>query len=74
MQPDYVFNYASQNLPNVKAASLRVKAAQKNTLVAKASFYPTISFGYNLTSNFTKTNFVNLKKFVSPVSRKLLNN
>ena len=53
LQPDYVFNYASQNLPNVKAASLRVKAAQKNTLVAKASFYPTISFGYNLTSNFS---------------------
>jgi len=53
LQPDYVFNYASQNLPNVKAAALRVKAAQKNTLVAKASFYPTISFGYNLTSNFS---------------------
>jgi outer membrane protein len=53
LQPDYVFNYASQNLPNVKAASLRVKAAQKNTLVAKASFYPTVSFGYNLTSNFS---------------------
>jgi outer membrane protein len=53
LQPDYVFNFASQNLPNVKAAALRVKAAQKNTLVAKASFYPTISFGYNLTSNFS---------------------
>lgn len=53
LQPDYVFNFASQNLPNVKAASLRVKAAQKNTLVAKAGFYPTVSFGYNLTSNFS---------------------
>lgn len=53
LQPDYVFNFASQNLPNVKAAALRVKAAQKNTLVAKANFYPSISFGYNLSSNFS---------------------
>ena len=40
-------------MPNVKAATLRVKAAEKNTLVAKAGFYPTLSFGYNLTSNFS---------------------
>ena len=53
LQPDYVFNVASQNMPNVKAATLRVKAAEKNSLVAKASYYPTLSFGYNLTSNFS---------------------
>jgi outer membrane protein len=53
LQPDYVFNLAAQNMPNVKAATLRVKAAEKNTLVAKAGFYPTLSFGYNLTSNFS---------------------
>ena len=53
LQPDYVFNVASQNMPNVKAATLRVKAAEKNSLAAKASFYPTLSFGYNLTSNFS---------------------
>jgi len=53
LQPDYVFNLASQNMPNVKAATLRVKAAEKNTLAAKAGFYPTLSFGYNFTSNFS---------------------
>ena len=53
LQPDYVFNVASQNMPNVKAATRRVKAAEKNSLAAKASFYPTLSFGYNLTSNFS---------------------
>lgn len=53
LQPDYVFGVASQNLPGVKAAALRVKAASKNELVAKASFYPSISFGYNLSSNFS---------------------
>jgi outer membrane protein len=29
LQPDYVFGLASQNLPGVKAAALRVKAASK---------------------------------------------
>ena len=52
LQPDYVFNIASQNLPSVKAANLRVKAANKNLLSAKAGFYPTLSFGYSLSSNF----------------------
>jgi len=53
LQPDYVFNVATQNMPNVKAATLRVQAAEKNSLAAKAGFYPSLSFGYNLTSNFS---------------------
>ena len=53
LQPDYVFGVASQNLPGVRAAALRVKAATKNQLAAKANFYPSISFGYNLSSNFS---------------------
>jgi outer membrane protein len=53
LQPDYVFTVAAQNLPGVKAADYRVKAAEKNKLAAKANFYPSISFGYNLSSNFS---------------------
>lgn len=53
LQPDYVYNVAAQNLPSVKAADLRVKAASKNELVAKSGFYPSLSFGYNLSSNFS---------------------
>ena len=53
LQPDYVFSVAAQNLPGVKAAALRVKAASKNQLAAKANFYPNLSFGYNLSSNFS---------------------
>jgi outer membrane protein len=53
LQPDYVYTVAAANLPSVKAANLRVKAAEKNKLVAKANFYPTLSFGYNLSSNFS---------------------
>jgi outer membrane protein len=53
LQPDYVYTVAAQNLPSVKAANLRVKAAEKNKLVAKANFYPTLSFGYNLSSQFS---------------------
>jgi len=55
LQPDYVFTLAAQNLPNVKAAALRVKAAQKNTTVAKANFYPSLSFGYSLSTNFSNS-------------------
>lgn len=53
LQPEYVFNIASQNLPNVKAANYRVKASEKNVKAAKANFYPTLSFGYSLSSNFS---------------------
>ena len=53
LQPDYVFDIAAQNMPNIKAATFRVKAAEKNALVAKAGFYPSLSFGYNLSSNFS---------------------
>lgn len=55
LQPDYVFSVAEQNLPNIKAANLRLKAAEKNQLVAKAGFYPTLSFGYSLSSNFSNS-------------------
>lgn len=53
LQPEYVFSIASQNLPNVKAANFRVKASEKNVKAAKANFYPTLSFGYSLSSNFS---------------------
>ena len=53
LQPDYVFAIAQQNLPNVKAAEFRVKAAEKSSLAAKSNFYPSLSFGYSLTSNFS---------------------
>ena len=70
LQPDYVFNVATQNLPSVKAADLRVKAASKNELVAKSGFYPSLSFGYNLSSNFSNVfNYIsgfNLTGFSTP--------
>ncbi len=55
LQPDYVFTVAEQNLPNIKAANLRLKAAEKNKLVAKAGFFPTLSFGYSLSTNFSNS-------------------
>ena len=64
LQPDYIYTVAAQNLPSVKAANLRVKAAEKNKLVAKANFYPTLSFGYNLSSNFSMFLFYFVFAFV----------
>lgn len=69
LQPDYVFNMAEQNLPNIKAANLRLKAAEKNRLVAKAGFYPTLSFGYSLSTNFS-----NQFKYISGVNMAGYNN
>jgi outer membrane protein len=55
LQPDDVFAIASQQLPNVKAANFRVKAADKNLAAAKANFYPSLSFGYSLSTNFSNS-------------------
>lgn len=55
LQPDDVFALASEHLPNVKAANFRVKAADKNVAAAKANFYPSLSFGYSLSSNFSNS-------------------
>ncbi len=55
MQPEAVFQLAVGNQPLQKANALRIKAAEKNILVNKASLYPTISFGVNLGTNFYNT-------------------
>jgi outer membrane protein len=57
LQPDYVFGVAEQNLPNIKAANLRLKAARKKSVGCQSwwIFFPTLSFGYSLSSNFSNS-------------------
>ncbi len=55
LQPDIVFQLALNNQPLQKGNKFRTLAAQKNIQVAKAGFYPTIQFGYNLTTNFSSS-------------------
>ena len=70
LSPEYVYNLATENQHLQKGDKLRIKAAEKSILISKSSFYPTISGGVNLSSNFN--NFFerldydfNLKKSVT---------
>ncbi|HAN37818.1 MAG TPA: TolC family protein [Chitinophagaceae bacterium] len=55
LQPDYVYNLARNNQPQQLGDSLRIAAAKQNIKIVRAGFYPTVSFGYNLTSAFANT-------------------
>lgn len=52
LQPEAVYQLALQSLPQQRYNALRVQAAQKNVLAARASMYPTFSAGAGLSSNF----------------------
>jgi len=60
LQPESVFQMALNNLPTQKSNLLKVKAAEKNILVNKATLYPTISSNYSLgtTYNNKDVNFI----------------
>lgn len=55
LQPESVIELALQYQPQIKANQLRIKAAQKNLLVNKAQYYPTLSVGGNLSTNFSNS-------------------
>jgi outer membrane protein len=55
LQPDAVFNLALGNQPEQRANEYRIKAAEKNILVNKATMYPAISLGYSLGTNFSNS-------------------
>lgn len=55
LQPELVYQSALALQPLQKANEFRIKAAQKNILVAKGLMYPTISLGGNLSTNFSNS-------------------
>ncbi len=55
LQPQTVFQLAIANQPQQKANEFRIKAAQKNILVAKAALDPTRNLGANLSTNFSNS-------------------
>ncbi len=55
LQPELVYQLALQNQPLQKANALRIQAAEKNILVSKALYYPTLTFGGNLSTNFSNS-------------------
>ncbi len=55
LEPSMVFALAMQNQPLQKADSLRIKSAEQNVLVNKASMYPTLTLGGNLSTQFSNS-------------------
>ncbi len=55
LQPDAVFALAIKNLPQQRVNEFRLRAALKNSEVAKGSMYPTLSAFGGLSSNFLNT-------------------
>ncbi len=55
LQPEIVYQLAMHYQPQQKSDSLRIKAAEKNIMVAQAQYYPTLSLGGNLSTNFSNS-------------------
>ncbi|MDB4922414.1 TolC family protein [Mucilaginibacter sp.] len=54
-QSDEIYSSALNSLAMVKAADLRVKAAEKEVLAAKGKYYPTLSFGYGYNTQYSNS-------------------
>jgi outer membrane protein len=52
---DEIYNNALGNFAIVKAADLRMKAAQKEVAVARGRLFPTLSFGAGIGTNYSST-------------------
>jgi outer membrane protein len=52
LQPDYVFNLASQNWAEQKAYQLRIKGSERNIQANKALMYPSFSGFYGLGTTY----------------------
>ena len=55
LTPDYVYNIALENQPLQKGNKIRIKAAEKNKLIAKSYLFPSITGGINLSTNFSNS-------------------
>jgi outer membrane protein len=55
LQPAMVYEMALGTQPLQKSNAIRLEAAKKSVLVAKAQQYPTLSVGGNLASNFSNS-------------------
>lgn len=53
--PDQVYDNALTFFPDIKLASIKSEAAKKGIDVAKGTYYPTLTFGGSLASNFAST-------------------
>jgi outer membrane protein len=57
--PEEIYDVALRQLAVVKAANLRTQSAEKNISSAKGKFYPTLSFGGSLSTNYSSVATIN---------------
>jgi len=55
LSSEQLFQLATEALPNIPALDWRIKAAEKNIKVAKAAYWPSLSLGAGMNSNFSNT-------------------
>jgi len=67
MQPEEIFLKARSHFGSIKAADLRVQAANKGVAAAKGNLYPQFSLGYQVGTNFA-TNYLNYQPY-GPVTQ-----
>ncbi|MBV6439509.1 MAG: TolC family protein [Haliscomenobacteraceae bacterium CHB4] len=48
-----IYTTALGTQPNVRAADYRIKSAEEGISIAKSSYWPTVSFGVNLNTNYS---------------------
>lgn len=52
---DDIYTHAVENLPGIKEVELKQQSAYKNILVAKGSYYPTLSLNGGISTNYSST-------------------
>lgn len=67
-----LFNTASENLPNIPALDWRIKAAERNIKVVKASYWPSLSLNAGLSTNYSNSaDFGYLKQFNNNIGKSI---
>lgn len=56
MDENQILNHTMLTFPSIKQAEIQLKKAETSLLLAKSSFYPTISFGANIGSTYSTFN------------------
>ena len=54
--PDDIYTEALSNKPGIRAAQLRLEGSEKSIRIAQSNYYPQLSFGANLGTNFYTLN------------------
>lgn len=63
--PDEVYSQAMTNKPSIKAAQYRLEGAEKSIRIAQSDYYPQLSFGAGLSTNYYKMSGIETASFSS---------